>query len=187
MSVLIPSPDTSQSTAEAHLDQLRHQTTLAKFGELTIKSDDLDEILTEACRLAGEALNTHLAKVVELQPDGKTMVVRAGVGWKAGVIGKSIIVANEDTSEGHALRTGEPMISPNIATETRFKYADFLIENGVHAVANVLIIGAKDKPPFGVLQIDSREPRNFTQTDTALLRTYANLLAAAVDRLRVLD
>ena len=157
---------------------------MARFGELALRSNDLDEILTEACRLAGDALGTDLAKVVELQEDGKTLVVRAGVGWKPGVIGVATITAEDDTSEGHALRTGEPMISPDIATETRFKYSQFLIDNNVRAVANVVIIGGQGKPPFGILQIDSRVPRQFTESDTLFLRSYANLLAAAVDRLR---
>ena len=167
-----------------YLGLLRQQTTLARFGELALRSDDLGEILTEACRLAGEALGTDLAKVVELQKDGKTLVVRAGVGWKPGVVGVATITAEYDTSEGHALRTGEPMISPDIATETRFKYSQFLIDNGVRAVANVLIIGGQGRPPFGILQIDSRVPRQFTESDTLFLRSYANLLAGAVDRLR---
>lgn len=77
------------------------------------------------------------------------------------------------------------MISPDIATETRFRYSPFLIDNGVRAVANVLIIGGHGMPPFGILQIDSRTPRQFTESDTLFLRSYANLLAAAVDRLRV--
>lgn len=77
-----------------------------------------------------------------------------------------------------------PMISPDIATETRFKYSQFLIDNDVRAVANVLIISGQGKPPFGILQIDSRVPRQFTESDTLFLRSYANLLAAAVDRLR---
>src|ERR1700691_4957059 len=144
-----------------YVELLRQQTALARFGELALRSDDLDEILTEACRLAGEALGTELAKVVELQDDGKTLVVRAGVGWKPGVIGVATITAEADTSEGHALRTGEPMISPDIATETRFKYSQFLIDNNVRAVANVLIIGGQGRPPFGILQIDSHVPRQF--------------------------
>ena len=168
-----------------YVDLLRHQTTLARFGELALRSNDLDEILTEACRLAGEALGNDLAKVVELQEDGKTLVVRAGVGWKPGVVGVATITADADTSEGHALRTGEPMISPDIATEIRFKYSQFLIDNNVRAIANVLIIGARGKPPFGILQIDSHVPRQFTEGDTLFLRSYANLLAAAVDRIRV--
>jgi signal transduction histidine kinase len=168
-----------------YVELLRQQTTLARFGELALKSNDLDEILTEACRLAGEALGTDLAKVVELQQDGKTLLVRAGVGWKPGVVGVATITADEDTSEGHALRTGEPMISPDISTETRFKYSQFLIDNNVRAIANVVIIGGQGKPPFGILQIDSHVPRQFTESDTLFLRSYANLLAAAVDRLRV--
>ena len=62
-------------------EALKLQTVFARFGELALKSDDLDQILTEACRLAGEALGTDLAKVVQLQEDGQTMLVRAGVGW----------------------------------------------------------------------------------------------------------
>ena len=168
-----------------HDDLLKQQTVFARFGELALKSDDLDQILMEACRLAGEALGTDLAKVVQLQDDGETMIVRAGVGWGPNVVGVATITAAEDTSEGHCLRTGEPMISPDIAKETRFKYPQFLIENGVRAVANVIIIGGHDRPPFGVLQIDSRVPREFTESDTLFLRSYANLLAAAVDRIRV--
>jgi signal transduction histidine kinase/ActR/RegA family two-component response regulator len=173
--------DTEKS---GYAELLRQQTALARFGELALRSDDLQEILTEACRLAAQALGTDLSKVVELQEDGKTLVVRAGVSWKPGVIGVATITAEHDTSEGHALRTGEPMISPDIATETRFKYSQFLIDNNVRAVANVLIIGGQGRPPFGILQIDSRVPRQFTESDTLFLRSYANLLAGAVDRLR---
>ena len=169
-----------------HLALLRQQTILAKFGELALKSDDLDGILTEACHLVGEALGTDLAKIVELQEDGHTLLVRAGVGWKPGVVGKVTIEAEDDTSEGMALKTGEPMISPDIGKETRFRYPPFLTENGVRAVANVIIIGGKDRPPFGILQVDSRKPRQFTDEDAVFLRSYANLVAAAVDRLRVI-
>ena len=164
---------------------LRQQTALARFGELALKSDDLDEILTEACRLVGEALDTELAKVMELKDDDETLLVRAGVGWKPGVVGEATTKASDNTSEGHALKTGGPMISLDIAKETRFSYPGFLVDNGVKAVANVPIIGAEGKPPFGILQIDSRVPRQFTDSDIAFLRTYANLLAAAVNRFRV--
>ncbi|WP_375403718.1 histidine kinase dimerization/phospho-acceptor domain-containing protein, partial [uncultured Sphingomonas sp.] len=176
---------TELSSGQSQL--LRQQTILAQFGELALRSDSLDEILTEACRLVGEAFGTDLAKVVELQPDGRTLRVRAGIGWEEGVVGVATIEAKDDTSEGYALKTGEPMISPDIDQETRFEYAPFLIENGARAVANVIIIGGKDRPPFGILQVDSRTPREFDENDIAFLRSYANLLAATVDRLRVID
>jgi PAS domain S-box-containing protein len=176
----------SNTRGSGKLELLRQQTVLAKFGELALKSEDMEEILTEACHLISQALGTDLAKVMELQADGETLLVRAGVGWKPGVVGEVTIKATADSSEGYALRTGEPMISANIDAETRFKYSPFLTDNGVKAVANVIIIGGKDRPPFGILQIDSREPRRFTDDETTFLRSYANLLASAVDRLRVI-
>ena len=165
-----------------HVRRLRQQTTRAEFGELALRSDDLDEILGEACRLVGQALGTDLAKVMELQEDGKTLLVRAGVGWKPGVVGVVTLMATDETSEGHALRTGEPMVSPDIEQETRFRYPQFLIDNGVRAVANVIIFGGHGKRPFGILQVDSRVPVRFNDDDIDFLRNYANLLAGAVAR-----
>jgi hypothetical protein len=39
-------------------------------------------IWSEACRLVSDAMETPLVKVMELDPDGRTLLVRAGVGWK---------------------------------------------------------------------------------------------------------
>jgi signal transduction histidine kinase/CheY-like chemotaxis protein len=122
-----------------------------------------------------------------LQEDGITLLVRAGVGWPPGVVGKATARAERGSSEGSALQTGNPAASSNIDTEDRFTYADFVRQAGVKALVNVLIIGAEDKPAYGILQVDSRQPREFTEADIDFLRTYANLLAAAVSRLRVAE
>ncbi|HEY8612334.1 MAG TPA: GAF domain-containing protein [Roseomonas sp.] len=171
-------------TTDREDELLRQQSVLARFGELALRSDDLQDILQEACRLVGEALGTDLAKVMELQEDGTTLLVKAGVYWPAGVVGEAKLKAEKGSSEGHALHTGEAVISPDIDAEERFTYADFIREAGVRALVNVLIIGPKDQPPYGILQVDSRQPREFTDQDIQFLRGYANLLAAAVDRLR---
>ena len=165
---------------------LEQQRALAKFGVLALRADDLAEILTEACRLVGEAMRTDLAKVMELQPDGRNLLVRAGVGWRPGVVGRATVRA-DGSSEGFALDTNEPVVSENIDTEARFAYPAFLKDNGVRAMVNVIIIGGEGKPPYGLLEVDSREPRRFTRDDVTFLQTYANLLAAAVDRFQTMQ
>lgn len=165
---------------------LEQQRALAKFGVFALRADDLAEILSEACRIVGEALHTDLAKVMELQPDGCTLLVRAGVGWQPGVVGRATVRA-DGSSEGFALDTNEPVTSDNIDTEARFAYPAFLKDHGVRAMVNVIIIGSEGKPPYGLLEVDSREPRRFTRDDVAFLQTYANLLAAAVDRFQTLQ
>ena len=165
---------------------LRQQDILARFGELALRSNDLDEILHEACRLVGQGLGTDLAKVLELQEDGITLLVRAGVGWQPGVVGQVHVRAERTSSEGHALQTGHPVASADIETEDRFEYEGFIKDAGVKALSNVPIIGAHGRPPYGILEIDSRTPRAFTKADIGFLRGYANLLAAAVTRLKLL-
>ncbi|NPD68991.1 EAL domain-containing protein (plasmid) [Lichenicola cladoniae] len=164
---------------------IRQQDAFAKFGEMALRSDDLSEILHEACRLVGDALGTDLSKVMELQEDRKTLIMRAGVGWGPGVIGEATVKVETGSSEGYALQTGDPVISPNISSETRFKYAKFIQDAGVKAIANVIVPGRLSDRPYGILQIDSRRPRDFTNADVTFLRGYANLLGAAVDRVRV--
>ena len=79
------------------------------------------------------------------------------------------------------------MVSEDTETETRFPIPAFMQEHGVRSLVNVTVIGADSRPPYGVLEVDSREPRTFDADEIAFLQTYANMLAAAVDRLRAGD
>lgn len=175
------------TTEQSRVRLLAQQTALARFGELALRSDDLEEILHDACRLVAEGLGTDLAKVLELKSDGSTLLVRAGVGWQDGVVGEVTLSADEGSSEGHALATGEPVVCPDVAAEDRFPIAGFVLEHEVKSLVNVVVIGADGRPPFGVLEVDSRRPRHFSADDVSFLRTYANMLAAAVERLRADD
>ncbi len=167
-------------------DVLQQQRVLAEFGELALKTEALDDILNSGCELVGRALDTALAKVMELLPDGKSFKARAGYGWKPGVVGHVIVTADENSPEGLTLKDGA-VISNDIAKEERFEYHKFMKEHGVKAFVNVLILSSSGRPPFGVLQVDSQTPRDFTQSDVDFLRSYANLFGAAIERLRVVD
>jgi two-component sensor histidine kinase len=74
------------------------------------------------------------------------------------------------------------VITADTATERRFKVPELLIEHGVRSTVNVVIRG--EDGPFGVLEVDARELRNFDQDDIDFLQNYANLLASAIDRAR---
>ena len=66
---------------------LRHQAALARLGSFALTTDELPRILSEACRIVGEALHTRLVRILELQPDGTTLAVRAAIGWKPELAG----------------------------------------------------------------------------------------------------
>ena len=163
---------------------MRQREAAVEFGRLALRSDRLDEILNEACRLTAEAMGTEFSKVMQLINDGTELLVVAGVGWRDGIVGEERIPAKVTSSEGFVVATGFPAVSEDIHEEDRFDYADFLKQHGVEAIVNVIIPGAQGNPPFGLLQVDSQEPREFSKDDVQFLQGYANVLGAAIDRHR---
>lgn len=165
---------------------LRQQTALARFGEFALHADNLQEILQEGTRMVADGLKTEFAKVLELESNG-LMLVKAGVGWRPGVVGQQTIDPADGSLEAMAVASREPIITTNIDDEKRFRVSEFVLAHGVKSFVNVNIPGAPGEPSYGILEVDSREPRQFTTDDIDFLRTYANLIAAAVQRFRTLS
>ena len=155
---------------------------LADFGEFTLQSENLDEILAEACRLVGDALGTGRAKILEIQHEDQSLLVRAGVGWATGIVGHMRLPMAELSSETFAIKACEPVVTQDISKEDRFELPPFLKEAGVVALANVPIF-LPGRRPYGLLQVDAEEPRSFGPDDTQFLRTYATILGPVIDRL----
>jgi PAS domain S-box-containing protein len=89
---------------------------------------------------------------------------------------------SERSSETFAIKEGRPIITQDIRKEERFEFPQFMKEAGVVAVVNAPIF-LPGKRPYGLLQVDATEPRDFTQEDTEFLRTYTIILGPVIDRL----
>jgi two-component sensor histidine kinase len=169
--------------SESDAERLRRQPAiLCRFGEQALHADDLDTLLQQATEAVSEAIGVRLVKALELLPEQRRLLVRAGVGWKPGVVGHATLGADLDSPAGYALQTGEPVISRDLASETRFRIPEVLRQHGVQSMVNVAIAGKRGK--WGVLEVDSPEGRIFDQNDIVFLQNYANLVAAAIDRVQ---
>jgi PAS domain S-box-containing protein len=161
---------------------MKRQQVLADFGEFALRSQDLDKILAEACRLVGDALETGRAKILEVQHKENCLLVRAGVGWNPGIVGQLRIPMEEHSSETFAIEAGEPVISQDISKEERFDVPPFMKHAGVVALVNVPILLPGGRP-YGLLEVDATEPRKFGEDEIQFLRTYAAILGPVIDRL----
>ena len=164
---------------------VRRQRVLADFGEFALSSDDLDAVLMQACKLIGDALGTDLSKVIEVEDEGATLFVRAGVGWPEGVVGQLRLPVSERSSESYSIAAGEPVIVRDIAADERFEFPDFLKEAGVIGMVNVPIFLPGSKA-YGLLQVDSRRAWAPDEHEIQFLRTYAAVLGPVIDRLHQL-
>lgn len=172
----------SKSNGQASERLQKQRATLADFGLTAFRAQNLEALLQEATVVVSRALNVELVKILERLPERNETLVRAGVNWRPGVVGQAILGADSKSPAGYALSQDEPVISRDVATETRFEIPELLVEHGVKSMVNVIIAG--DHEPFGVLEVDAREHRDFDENDVAFLRNYANLLAAAIERFR---
>jgi two-component sensor histidine kinase len=160
--------------------RLRHRTLLADLGTTALKSRELDPLLQEAARLVAEGMGTQFCKILEYRPEKRTLLVRAGVGWREGVVGHAELEADTGSPAGFALQTGLPVISNNLSAETRFRTPRLLVEHGIERAMNVIIRG--DDRPFGVLEADSQRAGIFVEDDIAFLQAAANLVGVAIER-----
>ncbi|MBO1077784.1 PAS domain S-box protein [Roseomonas haemaphysalidis] len=161
---------------------MKRQQVLGDFGEFVLHSQDINQVLQEACRLVGEALSTGRAKILEIFHADRQLLVRAGVGWDPGIVGKIRLPLEEHSSETFAIEAGMPVISHDISKEERFQILPFLREAGVVALVNAPIFLPGGRV-FGLLQVDATEPRDFHQHDVQFLRTYTTILGSVIDRL----
>jgi PAS domain S-box-containing protein len=161
---------------------LKRQQVLADFGELALRSHELDPLLAEACRLVGEALGTGRAKILEILHAERQILVRAGVGWGPGIVGHLRMPMEEHSSETFAIEAAGPVVSQDISKEDRFDVPPFMKEAGVVALVNVPILLPGGRP-YGLLQVDDTRPRDFGDHEIQFLRTYAAILGPVIDRL----
>ena len=180
---LLVDAERSQKAAIARLDtRLRQQAAIAEFGAEALRTTDLDALLQQASILVAKGLEIERAKVLELAPEKDHLLVRAGIGWDPGVVGKATIGADRQSPAGHALLTGEPVVSVDFALEHRFRIPALLQEHNIRSAINVIIRGEGE--PFGVLEVDSTKVRQFDEDDIHFMQSCANLVASALDRLK---
>lgn len=160
--------------------RLRQQAAVAELGQRALVSTDLDRLMGEATALAAMGLSVEFCKVLELLPDEKGLLLRAGVGWKQELVGKATVSAGEESHAGYTLLSKEPVIVEDLRSEKRFQGPPLLTEHGVASGISVIIHG-KGKP-YGVLGAHTRQKREFTSYDIHFLQAIANILSAAIER-----
>ncbi|HEX9969880.1 MAG TPA: diguanylate cyclase, partial [Acidimicrobiales bacterium] len=177
---------TEQRLADAELRRrARQQEVVAVLGHRALMGIDLAVLMTDAVAMVADTVGADLCSLLELDVEGRQLLVRAGVGWSPGVVGSTRLSVDADTAAGYALVSGGPVVIDNLAREVRFRGTELLRGHGVVSSALVAIQGV-DRA-FGVLAVHSRERRNFGSDDLHFLEAVANVLATAVERLQAED
>jgi two-component sensor histidine kinase len=158
---------------------LRQQAALATFGSFAFKETDLLVILTEAARICAASLEVPFCKICRYRPVENDLLIEAGCGWDAGVVGRVISQADETSPQGRAYVTREPVIIRDIRDANNLHLPEFYQAHGIVSTVDV-VIATLDGAPYGILEIDSPTLHQYDQHDINFLTGFANVLAEAV-------
>ncbi|MDB6016115.1 MAG: Histidine kinase [Pedosphaera sp.] len=171
-----------EHSERALLNRAHQQTVIAALGQFALVTSDLSALLNQAVMLIAQTLEVEYCKVMELQSDREIFLLRAGIGWKDGWVGKAEMDAGRESQVGFTLLSGEPVVVADTRQETRFNIPELLLEHGV--ISSVTIVIQGHNRPFGVLGVDTTRPREFSEEEVHFLLAVATILAMAVERQR---
>jgi PAS domain S-box-containing protein len=174
---------TRQKQAEKALQaRARQQAAIAELGQHALTETDLSALMDQAATLVSQTLEVGYCKILELLPDGDELLLRAGVGWREGLVGQVTLNVKPASQMSYSLYTSEVVIVEDLRTETRFKRDPLLLDHGLVSGLSVIIHGPER--PFGILGAYTNQRRTFSQDDVHFLQAVANVLATALERKR---
>ncbi|MBI5394014.1 MAG: PAS domain S-box protein [Verrucomicrobia bacterium] len=172
---------TERKQAEENLAaRARQQAVVAELGQAELSGHDVQALFDLAVRRVAETVGVEYCKMLELLPDRSGVLLRAGVGWKEGLVGKAVVGIGLESQAGYTLNSKEPVIVEDLRTEKRFHGPPLLHDHGVVSGMST-IIGNPDAP-YGVLGAHTTQRRTFTVQDVHFLQAVATLLADAIQR-----
>jgi two-component system, chemotaxis family, CheB/CheR fusion protein len=174
---------TGLKTAARQLEQreCRH-VVVAQLCHAALARRDLQSLLVEAVEAVRDTLQTELVCVLELLPDARKLRLRAGIGWRAGLVGKALVDARPSTQTGCTLRSPKPVIVDDLRKQKRFMGPALLKQHGVISGISVRV-GSTDAP-WGVLGAYAGRKVRFDADDAAFVQSVAEVLAAVLGRQR---
>jgi len=160
----------------------RQKEAVARLSMTALQCRDLQQFFESVCQTVTETLSVEYCKVLELMPEGDRLLLRAGVGWGRGYVGRATVGTNLESQAGYTLISSGPVIVDDLAKEIRFKGAPLLHDHGVVSGVTVAIrVGGHF---FGVLGTHTSARRTFAEHEVLFLEEMGDLLGAAIERQR---
>ena len=158
------------------------QSGVASLGQFALVSQDYDALVNQAITMIGQDLKVEFAHLLELQPDGETLLMRASVGWPEECVGSAALSTHDGTQAAFVLASGEPVVIQDMRTEKRFSMPLLLLQQGI--VSGVGVVVSSRQGPCGVLAAYSRTARSYTGDEVNFMISVATALGLAADRSR---
>ena len=161
------------------MNDARQSKALDELGRLSTLPQTQRNYLELALAIICLGLKVPLGKVLELDREGKALLVRAGIGWREGVTGYATVLANTTSIAGYTLGQTGVVIFDDVKETSRFTDAHLLRSHDVRATLATRI--SRNGKPWGVLTLHENRRRQFTSKEIQFLEDAAVELGALIE------
>lgn len=159
-------------------------TTLEDISTLILQSHDLEQTLQNIANLIAKRTRTDVCSIYLLDADDQTLRLRASKGLSKRALGKVTMQIGEGLT-GMVAQSRKVLAIQDPENHPRFRYFKETREEKFHSFLGVPLIDRK--APLGVIVLQTRETRQFSDEEISALSTIAFQITSIVVNARLLD
>lgn len=172
------------SRARQTLVRAQYDALVARFGQLALESRENDDILAHAPLLLAESLEIESILIAFVSADNERFDIRASIGFDGQTTADDGPHLNQQALLS-ALQKGRTWMADDLSLSDRLEPEFPLSQSNSGSAALVPLLDVNR--PMGALLAHSRQPRKFDHDALHLLQSFANVIAALVQRQRTQD
>lgn len=158
--------------------------TLEDISSIILHSHDLQDTLDNIVTLVAKRMGSDVCSIYLLESDGETLTLKATKGLSKASVGRVSMKVHEGLT-GLAVETRAMVMTDNAPAHPRYKYFKEAKEERFLSFLGLPLF--EHKAPIGVIVVQTRETRSFSDDEVSILRTITFQIGSIVHTARLLD
>ena len=158
--------------------------TLEDISSIILHSHDLQETLDNIVTIVAKRMKTDVCSIYLLEKDGETLMLKATKGLSKASVNRISMKVHEGLA-GMVVENRDMVMTDNAPSHPRYKYFKETKEEKFLSFLGLPLF--EHKAPIGVIIIQTREARRFSEDETSALRTITFQIGSIIHNARLLD
>ena len=158
--------------------------TLEDISSIILHSHDLQETLDNIVTIVAKRMKTDVCSIYLLEKDGETLMLKATKGLSKASVNRISMKVHEGLS-GMVVESRGMVMTDNAPSHPRYKYFKETKEEKFLSFLGLPLF--EHKAPIGVIIVQTREARRFSEDEISALRTITFQIGSIVHNARLLD
>ena len=158
--------------------------TLEDISSIILHSHDLQDTLDNIVTLVAKRMGSDVCSIYLLENDGETLTLKATKGLSKASVGRVAMKVHEGLT-GLAVETRAMVMTDNAPSHPRYKYFKEAKEERFLSFLGLPLF--EHKAPIGVIVVQTRETRTFSDDEISILRTITFQIGSIIHTARLLD